>query len=134
MLFHRTQGRRITTLSQTRRYGLDPHTWQDAKAEVRAILIDTARQRQLITYGEITARLTSLQAHPGSYVFTALLREVCADVVREGGGMLCALVVAKANGRPGAGYWRDLLCPQGDLDACWREECEAVWNIWSETA
>jgi hypothetical protein len=121
-------------VSQKRHYGLDPQTWQDAKAEVRAILIDTARQRQFITYGSITARLESLHAHPGSYVFTALLREVCADVAREGGGMICALVVAKATGRPGAGYWQGMLCPHGDLEACWREECETVWNIWSERA
>ncbi|MCS6836885.1 MAG: hypothetical protein NZ750_12825 [Anaerolineae bacterium] len=119
-------------MSQPRRYGLDPQTWQDAKAEVRAILIETARQRQLITYGQITERLQCLHAHPGSYVFTALLREVCADVEREGGGMVCALVVTKADGRPGAGYWRGMPCPQGDLEACWRAECEVVWDIWSK--
>jgi hypothetical protein len=116
----------------TRKYGLDSETWTQAKAEVRDVLIDTAKARALITYGEVTQRLQALHAHPGSYVFTALLREVCGEIERDNGLMLCALVVAKATGKPGAGYFRGMACEGGDLIACWQAECNAVYDYYAE--
>lgn len=117
-----------------RKYGLEPDAWQAAKQELLDILVATARERAFITYGECTARLQTLHAHPGSYVFTALLREVCGEQERLGHGMLCALVVQKASGKPGHGYWLGMDCPQADLEACWRAECDFVWDYWQNTS
>ncbi len=116
----------------TRKYGLEADTWQRAKAELREVLIQTAHQRALVTYGEVASQLQSLTAHPGSYVFTGLLREVCRDIERENGLMLCALVVAKATGKPGAGYFKGMDCEADDLEACWQAECEAVYDYYAE--
>jgi hypothetical protein len=115
----------------TRIYGLDEDTWKQAKAEVLAILISSARDRSLITYGEITDMMLAAKLSPGSYVFTGLLRDVCREEFERNGIQLCALVVSKASGKPGAGYYRSLLC-EGELDDCWQQEYETVFDFYSE--
>jgi hypothetical protein len=115
----------------TRKYGLDHATWLTAKDEILQILLHTARDRALITYGDITRHLTAVNAHPGSYVFTALLREVCRDEFARSGVQLCALVVSKATGRPGGGYFHTLVCAEDDILVCWQAECEAVYAYFS---
>jgi hypothetical protein len=120
--------------NMARKFGLEAEGWQSAKGELLDILIETARERGFITYGECTARLQTLQAHPGSYAFTALLREVCGEQERLGHGMLCALVVQKATRRPGHGYWLGMDCADGDLDTCWQAECEFVWDYWNKAS
>lgn len=115
------------------KYGLEPQTWQAAKAEVIAILIQVAQSRTLITYSELASQLQTLHAHPGSYVFTALLRQACTEEEAKTGVMLCALVVAKATGKPGAGYFKGMPCDSSDLIACWQAECEAVYATYQES-
>ncbi|XWX04441.1 hypothetical protein VZO05_02565 [Aggregatilineales bacterium SYSU G02658] len=117
----------------TLKYGLAVEKWDEAVAEIRAILQQAARERRYLTYGEVTQAMLSVRAHPGAYVFTAMLREACHQEERETGVQLCALVVAKATGRPGAGYFRMMPC-SGDLDDCWRAEAEAAFNYYRETS
>lgn len=119
------------------KYGLTQDEWQAACAEIRARLIELARLRTTITYGDLTAQLTTIAAHPGSYVFHALLREVCYAEYEAGRGMLCALVVSKATGRPGQGFYKALIqrgydCT--DLEACWQAACAALYAYWGEAA
>jgi len=120
-------------LPLTLKYGLTSEIWEEAVAEIRGILQQAARERRYLTYGEVTQAMRSVQAHPGSYVFTAMLREACRREERETGVQLCALVVAKATGRPGAGYFRMMPCP-GDLEDCWQMEAEAAFAYYQETS
>lgn len=115
------------------RYGLDHDTWVQAKREILTVLRETARHRTLITYGSVTEQLLAVHAHPGSYVFTAMLRETCHDEARETGVILCALVVSKATGKPGGGYYQGMACASGDLDECWQREREAAYSYYSES-
>lgn len=114
------------------KYGLLPDVWRDVQAELRDLLVAVARQRTLITYGELAAQVMSARVQAGSYVFTGMLRDVCRDLYEETGVMLCALVVKKDTGKPGAGYFRAMACPDGDLDACWRADCEAVFAYYAQ--
>lgn len=116
----------------TGKYGLTPEDWREAQAEIRDILVQTACQRALITYGELAERIQSVRANAGSYVFTGMLRDVCRDLYEETGVMLCALVVTKATGKPGAGYFRGMECHSGNLDECWRDDCEAVFTYYAQ--
>lgn len=117
------------------RFRLESAEQQGVRAEIRAILIRAARERRLLTYGEVCAQIQSVLLHPGSYVFARLLREVCFEAEAKGQGMLCALVVLKATGIPGGGYFRGAAAAgrvMDDLVASWRAEVEAVYSIWSE--
>lgn len=118
------------------KHGLTPEQWQAAKEEIRQICIQTAHDRATITYSEVTARMTIVAAHPAAYVFQNLLRDMCREEEDAGRGMLCALVVQKASGKPGAGFFKAIAkmrenCAE-DLDVCWQQECERVYQIWSE--
>ena len=107
------------------------------KAEMAAILIECARQRQTITYGNLCDRLTTVSLDPGTFIFSHLLREVCGEELRKGHDQLCALVVSKATGMPSAGYFaREIADVSGPdmLEALWRSELEEVFARWAEPA
>jgi hypothetical protein len=116
----------------TRMYGLTPELWAAARAEIRHLMQQAAREGRLITYGEITGQMMTVRAHPGSYVFTAMLREACREEEEATGVQLCALVVARATGRPGAGYFRSLPCDAEHLDECWQAEREAAFRYYRD--
>lgn len=117
----------------TLKYGLAVDKWHEAVAEIRAILQQAARAGRYLTYSDVTQAMLSVRAHPGAYVFTAMLREACHLEQQETGVQLCALVVAKATGKPGAGYFRLMPC-SGDWDDCWRAEAEAAFAYYRETS
>ncbi|KXK21303.1 MAG: hypothetical protein UZ15_CFX003001491 [Chloroflexi bacterium OLB15] len=105
-----------------------------AKEEMRAALIDAARKRELITYSELCLRIPGVGLYPHSFIFTQLLREVCHEEYAKGHRQLCALVVRKATGMPGGGYFSDtapLKRDFGDLVAEWRADVEDVFEYWS---
>lgn len=105
------------------------------KDEIRAILIETARARQTITYSEICLRLTTVTLHYHSFFFHKLLRDVCREAWERGEGMLCALVVLKGTGLPSGGYFDHLsgATPE-ELEAEWRRDLESVFAYWSDRA
>jgi hypothetical protein len=104
------------------------------KQAMASIMIETARARATITYGDLAARLP-VHIHPHSFVFARLLRAVCAEELQKGHGQLCTLVVSKATGLPSGGYFVGTAV-QGretsDLEAEWRKDLEALWGRWVE--
>lgn len=50
----------------TLKYGLAVEKWDEAVAEIRAILQQAARERRYLTYGEVTQAMLSVRAHPGA--------------------------------------------------------------------
>lgn len=117
------------------KYGLEPQTWQAAKAEMRWLVILTAKMQAVLTYGELAAQMTVISPHPGSYVFQALLREMCREEEAAGRGMLCALVVSKATGLPGAGFFKALIYDGHDCSdqaRCWQEQVQQVYAYWRD--
>lgn len=115
------------------KYGLTPDEWNAAQNEIREKMIAVAALHTTITYGELAAQLTTIAPHPGSYVFHALLRAVCSAEYEAGRGMLCAVVVSKATGRPGQGFFKTMLqrgydC--SDLEHCWQSACDEIYAYW----
>ncbi len=107
--------------------------YRAVKAEMRALLIETARARQTITYSELCLRLTTVTLHYHSHIFHRLLREVCREAWDDGDGQLCALVVTKQTGIPGGGYFDHMdERTMDDLEAEWRQDLEGVFKHWSE--
>lgn len=114
-------------------YGYLMTHWQEAKQEMRLILIDMAQQGQTITYGELSARITTIHLPPYSYAMSGMLREVCAEDDPAEAGMLATLVVRKSDGRPGPGYFKGMVgrhLEDDDIEAFWQAEFEKVCRFW----
>lgn len=110
--------------------------WQDVKAEIRQLIIETAKMRQLITYSELTGMLQTAYVHYHSHVLTRLLIDIGGEEWAAGRPSLPALVIAKQTGRPGPGYFK--LAPGeieiGDPIAEWEAEVQRVYDYWSKTS
>lgn len=118
------------------KYGLSSTQWQAALDELHDILIGLAKQRQTITYGELSTRMTVISPHPAAYVFHALLRAVCDVEASAGRGLICALVVSKATGIPGQGFFKLMISKERDCSnqrQCWQVELERIYKNWDET-
>ncbi len=120
-------------LKPTPRFTLTEAEWEVMREAMRVELIEVAKQRRIITYGDL-ALLLPVYIHPGSYAFTRLLSQVCAAADQAGEGSLCALVVSKSTGIPGAGFFRG-MAEQGidvsDFQDYWQAEVERVFARWS---
>lgn len=114
------------------RFTLTEVEWEVVREAMRVELIDLAKQKRIVTYSEL-ALLLPVYVHPGSYAFTRLLGQVCEAEEQAGHGMLCALVVSKATGIPGAGFFRGAAehgRDASDPERCWRDELERVFAYW----
>lgn len=117
-------------------YGLSDEQWQTAQSEIRKKMITVAQLETTITYGDLAAQLTSVVFHPGAYAFHALLREICYEEDDAGRGMLCAVVVSKAHGIPGQGFFKAIAKRGRDCSdplQCWQAECTFVYEVWGNT-
>ena len=87
------------------RWGYDETTWNQAKAEVRQLLVRRALERRPITYGELTDQM-SIKFRHWTAPISVLLDELSGDEDREGRGLLGALVVHRSGDRlPGPGFF-----------------------------
>ncbi|MDZ4771019.1 MAG: hypothetical protein SGJ24_17995 [Chloroflexota bacterium] len=102
-----------------------------AKAEMRAVLIQCARDRHTITYGDLCIEITAMRLFPRSRVLVALLNEIGAEDEANGLPALATLVVRKADGRPGGGYFRGSGMSEGDAEAYWQEQFARVCAAWA---
>jgi hypothetical protein len=131
----------------SKRYGHLLDHWQAAKAEMRAILIDCAREQRTISYSELSARLQTLHLPPYSYAMVGMLDEIGMENFEEGKAPLPTLVVRKSDGRPGPGYFRKsyaryapvstaeqvrLGVDQADVETFWQEQFARVCEEWGE--
>lgn len=101
------------------------------EAEMRALLYQCARERRTITYSGLAEEL-SVYLHPHSFVFSRLLRSLCQEEIAAGRPILCALVVSKATGIPGGGYFAGVPREANDFEARWREDLEAVYDYFAK--
>lgn len=117
-------------MTPKRIYGLLEADWEAARAEIHALLVELARERETITYSQLANQLKTVRLHPGAYAFHALLRSICGAEHEAGRALLCALVVSQRTKRPGKGYYtmaakygRDV----SDTEACWQAELELIY-------
>lgn len=119
----------------TMKYGFDINDWNDAKSEMRGLLIDRAKLRGMMPYSELASQITSITMEANSYALAALLGEISTDEDTAGRGMLSVIVVHKIGDmQPGPGFF-DLAKRLGrdtsDILKCWVEELHTVHRIWS---
>ena len=114
------------------RYTLYEGEWDVMVAAMHVELVELAKQKRIVTYSDLSL-LMPVHIHPGSYTFTRLLTQVCDEEERMGHGLLCALVVSKATGMPGAGFFRGAAqrgYDPSEPQAYWHAEVERVFAYW----
>lgn len=102
-------------------------------------LIEVARQRDTITYGEIAPLVgLTMVRPPDRGALGALLDEVDRAELAAGRPLLCAIVVRRDRGLPGRGFFRNARLlgfdPESADAAFWRAELERVHDWWAGSA
>src|SRR4030095_7516358 len=107
--------------------------WDAVQAEIRQLIIETAKAKQLITYSELTGMLQTAYVHYHSHVLTRMLINIGSAEQSARRPILPALVISKQSGRPGPGYFK--LAPgEAEVDDPvreWEQEVQRVYNYWS---
>lgn len=99
---------------------------------MRRTLIDIAKRGMTITYSDLA---NEVGFHHRNRNFMQMLLEICHEEVELQRGRLCALVVRKSNGIPGAGYFGFSEASDGsvaDVEAMWRIDRDWVQAFWQE--
>jgi hypothetical protein len=114
--------------------GFDDDQWWAAKAELRRLLIDTARNKSVVAYSESVAQLDAIQFEPNDPRFHQMLDELSTDEDEADRGLITVLVVHKSGDyRPGPGFF-ELAASRGrdvgDIDKTWLAELRSVWDYW----
>ena len=109
--------------------------WNDAKRQVREVLINRAKAGDIISYAELTVHVTAIKISPQSFALRTMLREIAAEESAAGRGMLTAIVVySSGDMQPGPGFF-DLAGRLGkntnDILRCWIRELKRVYSYWS---
>ena len=117
---------------------IKPSTWDNMKKQARQVLINKAKNRGLITYGELAANLTditfSFEDPSHRDLIGELLGEIGSEEADQGHGILSALVVHREGDmEPGKGFF-GLAESQGyktrDKTACWVQAVKDVHKYW----
>ena len=113
---------------------LSPDQWAEAKEEIRSVLINTARPRDVISYRALVSLLSSARLEPNGRALADLLREISLAEDSLGRGMLTAVAVREDKRMPGNGFF-DLAGQLGrdtsDKVGCWSEEIKRVYEAWA---
>ena len=116
------------------KYGIPDSTWDQAKAEMTAILSGKAQERAMITYSDLVGRMTTVSLDPRSFALASMLGEISVEEDAAGRGMLSVIVVHKyGDMQPGNGFYElamDLGRTTKDRVACWVEELKKVFAYW----
>jgi hypothetical protein len=119
-------------------WGFATDEWSEARRELESMLVDAARSRSTITYGEVARRALRGRVSARSGAVTALLGEVDSAYDERLGIMLASLVVRADTGMPGEGYFSFAAHDLGrrealdDPAAFWRTEAERVWDAFAQ--
>lgn len=110
--------------------------WRQAKQEVKVVLIERAKVRDVISHFELTVRMTVLKLDPDSLALHTMLREIGAEENAAGRGMLTALVVSRPGQRLPDLEFLYLATQLGkdtsNIMWCWLNELKRVFNCWSQ--
>lgn len=117
------------------RFGFTKRQWDAFKNEARTLLIDVAKQRGMITYGDLAGQMTSIQVDPHDMVLWEIIGDVSRDEEQAGRGLLSVVVVHKhGDMEPGFGFF-DLANyfrrNTSDKTKCFVEELHRVHAVWS---
>ena len=115
------------------RWGFSDSEWTRMNLELQALLVDAARHRGTVTYGEIARRVFGGRVLARSSAVMSLVDEACDSLDAGRSTVMASLVVRADSGMPGEGYfrWADAAGHDvTDRDSFWREQAERVWECW----
>ena len=108
---------------------------RDVNQRVYEKLRQVARARGVVNYAEIAPLAGIGITNPRDPRLSRILHEICSYEVQHGCPMLGAVVVRKADNRPGEGFFnraRELGLFQGsDKVAFWASELNRVYTYWA---
>jgi hypothetical protein len=118
------------------KYKLSEADYKAVKDEMRAAMIACAKRRETITYSDLGLRLETAAIHPHSFLMTRLLNDIGREEIAAGRGILPAVVVRKSDGMPGGGYFGNAAKQhgEGDTEAWWRDDLEALYDYWANNS
>jgi hypothetical protein len=99
--------------------------WDHVKAEMRLILIQVARIESTISYSGLAGQVGLHHRNPK---FMRLLIEISDADEQANRPSLAALVVAKATGRPGEGFFVGI--PHEEREIYWQKRFDDVCDYW----
>ncbi|NOK86051.1 MAG: hypothetical protein GFH27_549395n73 [Chloroflexi bacterium AL-W] len=111
--------------------------WALIRAEMRQLLIGLARMGKTICYSDLAIQIRTAYIHHRAPMFSRLLIQISDEDEQAGRPSLATLVVNKATGRPGGGYFKhaarahDANKP-GDFDpeAYWQARFDEICDYW----
>src|SRR6266853_1515206 len=111
-------------------YGYRSDVWETAKIEATRVLKAKAREKGLMTYGELTRQISGINFDPHGYDFRHFLGQLSSESDAAGEGLITALVIYKDRDQlPGPGFF-DLAKRLGrdisDPVRCWSDEVNRV--------
>jgi len=139
--------KKIHSLHATSGCPLDWAEWKRKVAQAYSELIKIAKERGLITYGELGTRVLRI-SHDSLYLEIGWIAGACSDYeCIESRPLISSLVVNKVSGKPGKGFWAlegipahlricasigDWASYKIDLDQneFWAKEVEKVYKQW----
>jgi hypothetical protein len=110
--------------------------WETVKEEMRDILIQCAKDKETVTYSQLTRMLQTVRVHYHSHILVRLLDELGDEEDAEGRPCLPALVVTKQTGMPGGGFFAGISTELGQspdtLEKYWRKHVDEVFAYWAK--
>jgi hypothetical protein len=117
-------------------FGIDQERWNTAKTETRAVLVERAKIKEPISYGDLVKRIDAVSFEARDQRLFALLGELSEEDAKAGKGITSALVVAAAEGMPGGGFFelaKKLKRKKADPVEMWIGELNLVYAAWKDT-
>jgi len=108
--------------------------WNEAKEEMRQILIEKAKLGELIPFSGLTEKVKRITFNPRSPALATMLGEISEEEDAAGRGMLTVIVVHKHGDMlPGSGFFKlakTLGRDTSDIEKCWINELKWVFGKW----
>jgi hypothetical protein len=116
-------------------FDVPPAEWAKAKAEIRDILIATARKRAMITYSDLVAQASTVTFNAFDQKLFAILGQISVEEHEDGRPLLSVLVVHKhGDMKPGEGFFElaeALGRNTSDVLKAWITEVQKVYQHWN---
>jgi hypothetical protein len=118
-------------------FDIDPAKWEAAKDEIRAILIEKAKQRAIgITYSDLVEQIKSVRFSAHDQRLFAILGQISVTEHEQGRPLLSVLVVHKTGDmQPGQGFFelaKALGFDTSNLLKTWVDEFKRVHKYWGK--
>lgn len=87
------------------KYGFSMSDWKSMVEEIRLLLVDVAKNEELISYTDLVAKIKTARLDPHSYALANLLGDVSTAEFKANRPLLSSLVVYKGTSEPGPGFF-----------------------------